>query len=328
MSSSNAIALETFNLTKKFDTLTAVDDISFKINEGGIVGILGPNGAGKTTTIRLITGIFELKGNSRVEIYSEDLTSNPKELKKNFGIVPEVSNAYSDYTVWQNLSFSGTIYGLSKEKIKERTRILLDRFKLADKINSKLKTLSKGLKQRVNLCLALLHEPSILILDEPTSGLDPFSVSIVRNQILDLRKEGKTILITTHNMQEAQQICDRILIMNRGKIIADESPNDLRKNFKSTSTIMIKLQGDVSNESKEELYSLFKVIKKEMNNFNIISENPIEDIARLNDFLNKNDISIQDFSLKETSLEEVFIHLIETDSFKNTLKNNRRREEE
>ena len=328
MSSSKAIALETFNLTKTFDTLTAVDGISFKINEGVIVGILGPNGAGKTTTIRLITGIFELKGNSRVEIYSEDLTSNPIELKKNFGIVPEVSNAYSDYTVWQNLFFSGTIYGLSKEKIKERTRILLDRFELADKINSKLKTLSKGLKQRVNLCLALLHEPSILILDEPTSGLDPFSVSIVRNQIRDLRKEGKTILITTHNMQEAQQICDRILIMNRGKIIADESPNNLRKNFKSTSTIMFKLQGNFSNESKEELYSLFKVIKKEMNKFNIISENPIEDIAKLNGFLNKKDISIQDFSLKETSLEEVFIHLIETDSFKNTPKNNRRREEE
>lgn len=326
MSSSNAIALETFNLTKKFDALTAVDDISFKIYEGGIVGILGPNGAGKTTTIRLITGIFELKGKSRVELYSEDLTSNPKELKKNFGIVPEVSNAYSDYTVWQNLFFSGTIYGLSKEKIKERARILLDRFELIDKINSKLKTLSKGLKQRVNLCLALLHEPPILILDEPTSGLDPFSVSIVRNQILDLKKEGKTILITTHNMQEAQQICDRILIMNQGKIIADEHPDELRKNFKSTSTIMFKLQGNVSNESKEEIDSLFKVIKKEMNKFNLISENPIEDIARLNDFIKKNEISIQDFSLKETSLEEVFIHLIETDSSKNTLKNNRRRE--
>jgi len=325
LNSSNPIALETFNLTKKFDTLIAVDDTSFKVHEGSIVGILGPNGAGKTTTIRLITGIFELKGKSRVEIYSEDLTLNPKELKKKFGIVPEVSNAYSDYTVWQNLFFSGTIYGLSKEKIKERAGILLDRFELADKINSKLKTLSKGLKQRVNLCLALLHEPSILILDEPTSGLDPFSVSIVRNQILDLRKEGKTILITTHNMQEAQQICDRILIMNRGKIIADESPDELRKNFKSTSNIIFKIQGIVSNEIKEELYSLFKVIKKEKEKFNIISENPLEDIAKLNEFLKENDISIQDFSLKETSLEEVFIHLIEIDSFKNIPKNNRRR---
>jgi len=308
--------------------LTAVDDISFKIYEGGIVGILGPNGAGKTTTIRLITGIFELKEKSRVEIYSEDLTSNPKELKKNFGIVPEVSNAYSDYTVWQNLFFSGTIYGLSKEKIKERAEILLDRFELADKINSKLKTLSKGLKQRVNLCLALLHEPSILILDEPTSGLDPFSVSIVRNQILDLKKEGKTILITTHNMQEAQQICDRILIMNHGKIIADESPDELRKNFKSTSNIMFTLQGKISDESKNALFSLFKTIKIEKNKFNLISENPLEDISKLNAFIQKNGISIQDFTLKETSLEEVFIHLIEKDSFKNTQKNNRRREEE
>ena len=328
MSSFKPTVLEAFNLTKNFGALTAVDDISFKIYEGGIVGILGPNGAGKTTTIRLITGIFELKEKSRVEIYSEDLTSNPKELKKNFGIVPEVSNAYSDYTVWQNLFFSGTIYGLSKEKIKERAEILLDRFELADKINSKLKTLSKGLKQRVNLCLALLHEPSILILDEPTSGLDPFSVSIVRNQILDLKKEGKTILITTHNMQEAQQICDRILIMNHGKIIADESPDELRKNFKSTSNIMFTLQGKISDESKNALFSLFKTIKIEKNKFNLISENPLEDISKLNAFIQKNGISIQDFTLKETSLEEVFIHLIEKDSFKNTQKNNRRREEE
>ena len=314
MSSSKTIVLETFDLTKKFGDLTAVNHISFKIYEGGIVGILGPNGAGKTTTIRLITGIFELTGNSRVEINSQDLTSNPKELKKNFGIVPEVSNAYSDYTVWQNLYFSGTIYGLSKEKIKERSNILLNRFELTDKLNAKMKTLSKGLKQRVNLCLALLHEPSILILDEPTSGLDPFSVSIVRNQILDLKKEGKTILITTHNMQEAQQICDRILIMNRGKIIADESPDNLRKNFKPTSTLIFNIEGGISKEHRQGFKSLFKTIKEDKNKISIISENPIEDIAKLNDFLKKNKVQIQNFSFKETTLEEVFIHLIKTDS--------------
>ena len=308
------IALETFNLTKKFGDLTAVNDISFKIHERGIVGILGPNGAGKTTTIRLITGIFQLTNNSKVEIYSKDLTSNPKELKKKFGIVPEISNAYSDYTVWQNLHFSGTIYGLSKMEIKERVDALLNRFDLTDKIHAKMKTLSKGLKQRVNLCLALLHEPSILILDEPTSGLDPLSVSIVRKQILDLKKEGKTILITTHNMQEAQQICDRILIMNRGNIIADEHPDDLRKNFKATSTLIFKVQGGISKEHEQELDSLFKTVKEEKNKISIISDNPLEDVSKFNDFVQKNDVNVLDFDLKETSLEEVFIHLVKTDS--------------
>ncbi|MFO8019003.1 MAG: ABC transporter ATP-binding protein [Promethearchaeia archaeon] len=312
--STGEIALEAFNLTKKFGALTAVNDVSFKINKGGIAGILGPNGAGKTTTIRLITGIFQLKNNSKVEIYSKDLTSNPKELKKEFGIVPEVSNAYSDYTVWQNLVFSGTLYGLSKKEIKDRGKILLNRFELTDKINAKMKTLSKGLKQRVNLCLALLHEPSILILDEPTSGLDPFSVSIVRNQILDLKKAGKTILITTHDMQEAQQICDRILIMNHGNIIADENPDDLRKNFKPTSTLIFKVQGGISKEHKQDLSSFFKAIKEDKDEIRVISENPLEDTSKFNDYAKTNDIKIQNFALKETSLEEVFIHLVKVDT--------------
>jgi len=317
MSSSKKTAIETFNLIKKFGDLTAVDNISFKINEGDIVGILGPNGAGKTTTIRLVTGIFQLENESRVEIYSQDLINTSKELKKNFGIVPEFSNAYSDYTIWQNLNFSGTIYGLSKKKIKERTRILLERFELTDKIQDKTKSLSKGLKQRLNLCLALLHEPPILILDEPTSGLDPLSVSIVRNQILDLKKEGKTILITTHNMQEAQQVCDRILIMNRGKIIADESPDNLRKKFKPSSTLLFKLESTLSVEQKNSLKVLFNVIEEPNNRMSIISNNPLEDISRFNDFVKKNDIKISNFNLKETTLEEVFIHLIKTDSLSN-----------
>ena len=311
--STGEIALEAFNLTKKFGDLTAVNDISFTIHKGGIVGILGPNGAGKTTTIRLLTGIFQLKHNAKVEIYSKDLSSNPKKLKKNFGIVPEVSNAYSEYTVWQNLFFSGTLYGLSKNEIKERVELLLNRFELTDKLNAKMKTLSKGLKQRVNLCLALLHEPSILILDEPTSGLDPFSVSIVRNQILDLKKAGKTILITTHNMQEAQQICDRILIMNRGNIIADENPDNLRKNFKPTSTLIFKVQGGLSKEHKQDLTSLFKSIKEDKGKIKLISDTPLEDVSKFNDFIRKNNIKIQDFALKETSLEEVFIHLVKSD---------------
>jgi ABC-2 type transport system ATP-binding protein len=216
--------------------------------------------------------------------------------------------------VWQNLNFSGTIYGLSKSKINENVSTLLDRFELADKLNAKTKTLSKGLKQRLNLCLALLHEPSILILDEPTSGLDPFSVNIVRNQILQLKKEGKTILITTHNMQEAQQICDRILIMNRGNIIADETPDKLRNKFKPSSTIIFNIESKLSLEQKNKLITQFNIKEGEKNVFRIISNNPLEDISNINDFLKKNNIRITNFKLLETSLEEVFIHLIENDS--------------
>ncbi len=181
-------------------------------------------------------------------------------------------------------------------------------------MHSKTKALSKGLKQRLNFCLALLHEPLILILDEPTSGLDPISVKLMRNRILQLKKEGKTILITTHDMLEAQTICDRILIMNRGKIIADESPDTLRERFKSTSTILFKIDEVLSNDLKNTLMDTFNTMKEKNDYYTFSSDDVIKDISMLYNFSKENNLTILDFKVKETSLEEVFIHLIKKDS--------------
>ena len=308
------IAIKVSNLYKRFEDLIAVNDVSFEISEGEIVGILGPNGAGKTTTIRLLTGIFKLEDKASIEIFNEDITKNLNKYKINFGIVPEVSNAFSDFTVWQNLKFAGGIYGFPKRRIEKRSKELLEQFDLIDKMHSKTKALSKGLKQRLNFCLALLHEPSILILDEPTSGLDPISVKIMRNRILQLKKEGKTILITTHDMQEAQTICDRILIMNRGKIIADESPDNIRERFKPTSTILFKIDGILSNAKKTSLTDTFESIKEKNEYYSISSYDVLKDISKLYTYSKENNLEISDFKVKETSLEEVFIHLIKEDS--------------
>jgi len=310
-----SVAINASNLVKRFGDLIAVDDVSFKINQGEIVGILGPNGAGKTTIIRLLTGVFQLENNAKIGIFGKDITKNPSKYKKNFGIVPEISNAFSDYSVWQNLKFSGGIYGISKKKVETRSKILLTQFDLIEKIYSKTKTLSKGLKQRLNFCLALLHEPPILILDEPTSGLDPLSVKLMRTQILQLKKEGKTILITTHDMQEAQTICDRILIMNRGKIIADESPDTLREQFKSTSTIIFKIVGDFSAEQENFLLDKFSITKEKNGYYIFSSYNTLKDISELYKVSKERNIKISDLKVKETSLEEVFIHLIKEDLF-------------
>jgi len=307
------VAIKVLNLIKRFGPLVAVNDVSFEINRGEIVGILGPNGAGKTTTIRLLTGVFQLENNAKIEIFGDDITNNPTKYKKNFGIVPEISNAFSDYSVWQNLMFSGGIYGISKDEIEKRSKKLLAQFNLTDKTYSKTKTLSKGLKQRLNLCLALLHDPPILILDEPTSGLDPISVNLMRNQILKLKEEGKTILITTHDMREAQNICDRILIMNKGKIIADESPDTLREQFKSTSTILFKIDGVISTEQERILSKIVKLVK-DKNGYHVFSStNALKDISNLYQTLKENNIKISDLKIKETSLEDVFIHLIKDD---------------
>ena len=232
----------------------------------------------------------------------------------NFGIVPEVTNAFSDFTVWQNLKFSGGIYGFPKEKIEKRSKQLLEQLGLLDKMHSKTKALSKGLKQRLNFCLALLHEPSILILDEPTGGLDPISVKLMRNRILQLKKEGKTILITTHDMQEAQTVCDRILIINRGKIIADESPDNIRERFRSTSTILFKIDGTLSNDQKTSLMETFDSIKLKKEYYSISSYDILKDISKLYNYTKENNQKISDFKVKETSLEEVFIHIIKEDS--------------
>ena len=228
----------------------------------------------------------------------------------NFGIVPEISNAFSDYTVWQNLKFSGGIYGMPKVKVEQRAKKLLKDFGLIDKMNSRTKTLSKGLKQRLNFCLALLHEPPILILDEPTSGLDPFSVKLMREQILQFKKEGKTILITTHDMQEAQNICDRILIMNKGKIIADESPTKLREQFKSTSTILFTIDGVLTSDQKNVLLDTFTLVQEKNDYYSFSSYNTLKDISKLYEISEEKNVKISDLKVKETSLEDVFMHLI------------------
>ena len=308
-----SVVIKVSNLNKRFGTLVAVNNVSFEINKGEIVGILGPNGAGKTTTIRLLTGVFQIENNAKIEILGRDIIENPTRYKKDFGIVPEVSNAFSDYSVWQNLMFSGGIYGLSKDEMEERSNTLLNQFDLISKKHSKTKTLSKGLKQRLNLCQALLHNPPILILDEPTSGLDPISVNLMRNQILKLKEEGKTILITTHDMQEAQNICDRILIMNKGKIIADESPDTLREQFKSTSTILFKIEGVISSKQESILFKIGNFVKEKSGYYVFSSENALKDIANIYQATEENNIKITDLKIKDTSLEEVFIHLIEKD---------------
>jgi ABC-2 type transport system ATP-binding protein len=303
-------AIRASNLFKKFGDLTAVDHISFEIFEGEIVGILGPNGAGKTTSIRIITGLFESEDKTEISIFNQNLRKNLELCKSKFGIVPEISNAFRDFTVWENLLFTGRIYGLSKHDVESRANLLLHQYDLYDRIKTKTKSLSKGLQQRLNFCLALLHDPPILILDEPTSGLDPISVSIMRKRILQMKEEGKTILITTHDMQEAQNLCDRVLIMNKGKIITDADPDTLRRNFKQKSTIRFQLVNNISSTQLKTLQEKLGIKQEKSGYYSFLSDNPIRDISSLSHIIAHSDIEIENLTIKEVSLEDVFIDLI------------------
>jgi len=310
-----SIAIRAQNLRKNFGPLAAVDNISFSIKKQEIVGVLGPNGAGKTTTIRLLTGLYPALPGSSIQIFNEDMTTNPLLCKSLIGIVPEISNAFLDYSVLQNLQFTGQLFGLTKKEIRERSTSLLQRYDLTDKAKSLTKALSKGLKQRLNFCMALLHDPPILIFDEPTAGLDPMSVRVLREQILHLRETGKTILLTTHDMQEAQKICDRVLIINKGKIIVDESPDVLRAKFGNARVILFKSAADLPESLVTSFRSNFsqgtslKLLKNGYYQFS--SKEPVADIVKIHNLLQNNGISISDIKLEETSLEDIFIQLIQ-----------------
>jgi len=215
------------DLVKKFGTTVAVDHISFSVKEGEIFGFLGPNGAGKTTTTRMITGVIPADAGA-VVVLGHDIRREPVLAKQGFGVVPETSNAYTDLTAWQNLMLMGDLYGLSRARASERASGLLGILGLLERKDQKVQAYSKGMKQRLILAMALLHEPGLLFLDEPTSGLDVQSTQMILSLLRDLNRAGTTIFLTTHNMEEANRLCHRVGIIRSGKMVALDAPEKLK----------------------------------------------------------------------------------------------------
>ena len=218
------IAIEVKGLTKLFGQLVAVDHVSFEVNQGEFFGFLGPNGAGKTTTIRMLTGI--IKRNSG-EAFVMGYPAGSIRAKQLSGVMPELSKAYLDLTAWGNLMLMADLYRMPINQTKERAEILLHQLGLFERKDSLASTYSMGMRKRLVLCMALLSNPQVLFLDEPTSGLDVQSVRFIRALLRNLKQEGKSIFLTTHNMDEAAEMCERVAIINRGKIVALDSPDNL-----------------------------------------------------------------------------------------------------
>jgi len=217
-------AIKVNDLTKLFGRITAVDHISFEVSRGELFGFLGPNGAGKTTTIRMLTGIIK-KDSGEVSIMGYPAGSvRAKQLS---GVMPELSNAYLDLTAWGNLMLMAELYRIPANQAKERAGSLLQNLGLFERKDSKAATYSMGMRKRLVLSMALIPNPQILFLDEPTSGLDVQSVRFMRALLRNLKHEGKTIFLTTHNMDEAAEMCERVAIINRGRIVALDSPDNL-----------------------------------------------------------------------------------------------------
>jgi len=222
-------AITTTNLTKKFGELTAVDGISFSVNAGEVFGFLGPNGAGKTTTIRMLTGQI-LPSSGAGTVAGFDIISEREHLKSRIGVVFEFQNLYERLSAKDNLNFMRKLYGVEQKRVEQ----VLDQVGLKGRANEKLKNYSNGMKQRLLIARALLHEPEILFMDEPTRGLDPTIANQIRQIISQLAQNGKTIFLTTHYMEEADRLCDRVAIINHGRIIALNDPQQLKLNYGPT----------------------------------------------------------------------------------------------
>lgn len=226
------------NLTRKFGDLTAVDKLTFHIKEGEVFGFLGPNGAGKTTTMRILTCLIsKTKGEARIAGYDVSDEADSLKIRKIVGLLPENVGLYDDLTAYKNLDFYGKLYECSETQRKENIEHFLKLLGLWDKREVMVGTFSKGMKQKLAIARALIHDPEILFLDEPTANLDPESSKTVRDFILDLKKEKKTIFLNTHNLDEAHRICDKIGIFNT-KLMAIGSPEELEESVWTNKTVI------------------------------------------------------------------------------------------
>ena len=231
-------AIETHGLTKRFNSFTAVDRVNLSVTKGEIYGFLGPNGAGKTTAIRMLcTLLTPSSGSARVAGY--DIARQADEVRKRIGLVSEKLIMYPRLTAFENLMFFGSLYEIDQDSLRKRTLELLDMVQLTPFKDKLVGGYSSGMRQRVNVIRALLHDPEIIFLDEPTTALDPQSTSFVRDLIKELKEMGHTIVLTTHIMEEADELSDRISIIDHGKIIATDTPQELKNKYKSDNLLEV-----------------------------------------------------------------------------------------
>ncbi|MDO9539791.1 MAG: ATP-binding cassette domain-containing protein [Methanocalculus sp.] len=300
------------DLRKVFSEIIAVDSISFKVHKGEIFGLLGPNGAGKTTTVRMLTGVMRPDGGSAL-IFGHDSVHTPIHAKQRCGIVPETANAYTDLSAWQNLMLMGELYGVPKHYAEERAASLLKALGLLERKDQKVQGFSKGMKQRLILAMALLHEPDLLYLDEPTSGLDVQSTQLITGMLRELNRNGITIFLTTHNMEEANRLCDRVAIMRRGKIVAIDAPERLKMAIDRLHTIEISFNqpleaGDLS------LLPAITTGRREGDKWLLTTGDVDCAIRSLTEYSMQHQLKIETLRTLAPTLDEVFLRLTEEES--------------
>jgi ABC-2 type transport system ATP-binding protein len=301
-------AIEGGHLVKRFGIVTAVNDVTITVREGEIFGFLGPNGAGKTTTMRMLTSVLTPDAGT-VLINGIDIHRHPLDAKMQMGVIPESSTVYGDMSAEQNLHLSGQMYGMPRALREERIDEILSRMGLSEKRRLPVRTFSKGMKQRVSIACAIIHRPKVLFLDEPTSGLDVQSRRLVIETIRDMNEQGSTIFLTTHNIEEANTLCQTVCIINKGKIVAQDSPERLKKMFNTTQSVEVSFDRTVTRD----LFAAEGIIRAELcgDKWRLYTDNPDRVLKYLVGRAERESIGINSLTTSGPSLEEAFVQLTE-----------------
>ncbi|MFP4285924.1 MAG: ABC transporter ATP-binding protein [Desulfovermiculus sp.] len=302
-------ALVVENLAKRFDQVQAVADISFSVDQGELFGFLGPNGAGKTTTINMLTGLARPDSGS-MTIGGLDSIQRPRSAQYLIGVVPDESNLYPELTGFDNLCFCAALYGLSKQERQARARQLLEDFGLSQAADRKFSGYSKGMKRKLTIAAGIIHQPQILFLDEPTTGIDVASARQLRQLVADLNASGTTIFLTTHYIEEAERLCDRIAFIVSGRIVQIDSVDNLLQPLQAKHVVQITCDQDLSG-LLEEMKSRFSALHFSVSGRGILqveSEQPIKAGALVH-FLEEQGVEVSEARKIKPSLEDIFVRV-------------------
>jgi ABC-2 type transport system ATP-binding protein len=307
-------SIEVRQLTKYYDSFLAVDHISFEVEAGEVFGFLGPNGAGKTTTMRMLTNLTRPSEGSAT-ILGMDTVRDSLAVKAAVGIVPEASNVFFELTTLANLTFTGALYGLRGKKSAQRADELIELFDLVPYRDKKSVELSLGFRRRLTIAMSIIHEPRVVFFDEPTSGLDVESARLIREIVRTLQKNGVTVFITTHNMEEANQLCERIAVINYGKLVAVDTPERLKQAATEAQAVEVAFNRALASDEEEELSSIPCVseVRPLGDKYHLIASDPPCVLRALYPFINQHGLEPISINTYGPSLEDVFVKLVARD---------------
>ena len=306
---SSDIAIEISNLTKHFENVTALDNLSLAVRYGEIFGLLGPNGSGKTTTINIVSGLSK-PTSGHVKVLGYDITQNTHAVHAVLGAVPQETALYEELTGWTNMTIHADLYGVRRSEREQRITDMLNLVQLYERRDNRVSTFSGGMKRRLALSRALLHDPKLLYLDEPTLGVDVQSRRALWDYILDLKKKGKTVLLTTNYLEEANALCDRLAIIDHGRLVALDTPSNLKRRYGDT-IIEIETASPISQDIMSQVHALSGVTEVYQNDKALKIASTGEDTSTIGQIvmLVTKETSLRTISQREPNLDEIFLNL-------------------